>query len=127
MPDVLVTREQAEGKLPALCMCCGAPASVFVTRTLALKDPCATGRRFEYAEVALVTMMANLATTRWVRLRTAFCQEHRHYWNWRWVLLFGGLGVSLLLFIFCFALALMIKSRWGEAIAFLVPLAVGLV
>jgi hypothetical protein len=93
MAHVVVTREEAEGegKLPAACMCCGAPAAAWVTRRLMLKPP--QHGRFELAEVALIRSVHALATSPYVSLRTSFCEQHRHYWTVRMAVLFGGMGV----------------------------------
>jgi hypothetical protein len=93
MAHVVVTKEEAEaeGKLPAVCMCCGAPAAAWVTRRLMLKPP--QYGRFELAEVALVKSVHALATSPYVRLRTSFCDRHRHYWTVRAIVLFGGAGM----------------------------------
>jgi hypothetical protein len=90
MAHVVITREEAEieGKLPGICMCCGAPATVWVTRRLMLKHP--QYNRIELAEVAIVKSIHALATSPYVRLRTSFCHRHRHYWTIRFVVLFGG-------------------------------------
>jgi hypothetical protein len=93
MAHVVVTREEAEaeGKLPTVCTCCGAPAAVWVTRRLMLKPP--QYNRFELAEVALIKSVHALATSPYVLLRTSFCDQHRHYWTIRVIVLFGGMGM----------------------------------
>jgi hypothetical protein len=93
MAHVVVTREEAEteGKLPAVCACCGAPATVWVTRRLMLKPP--QFNRIELAEVAIIKSLHALATSPYVNLRTSFCEQHRHYWTVRAIVLFGGMGM----------------------------------
>jgi hypothetical protein len=91
MAYVVVTREEAEreGKLPAVCMCCGAPATAWVTRRQMLKPP--RYNRIELAEVAIFKSIHALATSPYVRLRTSFCDRHRHYWTIKLIVLFGGM------------------------------------
>ena len=91
MAHVVITREEAErkGKLPAVCMCCGAPATVWVTRRLMLKPP--QYNQVELAEVAIFKSIHALATSPYVGLRTSFCDQHRHYWTIKAIVLFGGM------------------------------------
>lgn len=91
MAHVVITREAAEtdGKLPALCMCCGAPATVWVTRRLMLKPP--RFNQVELAEIAIFKAVHALATSDYVHLRTSFCEKHRHYWRIKAIVLFGGM------------------------------------
>jgi hypothetical protein len=91
MAHIVITREEAEieGKLPALCMCCGAPATAWVTRRLMLKPP--KLNQIELAEVAIFKSIHALATSPYVRLRTSFCEQHRHYWTIKLIVLFGGM------------------------------------
>jgi hypothetical protein len=72
-------------------MCCGAPATAWVTRRLMLRPP--RFNRVELAEVAAVKTIHALATSPYVRLRTSFCEQHRHYWTIKLVVLFGGMLV----------------------------------
>jgi hypothetical protein len=91
MAHVVVTREEAEdeGKLPAVCMCCGAPATTWVTRRLMLKPP--RYNQVELAEVAIFKTIHALTTSPYVRLRTSFCDRHRHYWTIKLIVLLGGM------------------------------------
>ncbi len=91
MGHVVIMREEAEkvGKLSAVCMCCGALATVWVTRRLMLKPP--RSNQVELAEVAIFKTIHALATSPYVQLRTSFCDQHRHYWTIRLIVLFGGM------------------------------------
>jgi hypothetical protein len=93
MAHVVITREEAEseGKLPAVCMCCGAPATVWVTRRLMLKPP--RYNQVELAEVAIFKAIHALSTSPYVRLRTSFCDQHRHYWTIKLIVLLGGMAM----------------------------------
>ena len=90
MAHVVMTREEAEGegKLPAVCMCCGAPATAWITRRLMLKPP--RYNQVELAEVAIFKSIHALATSPYVHLRTSFCDHHRHYWTIKLIVLLGG-------------------------------------
>ncbi len=93
MGHVVIMREEAEkvGKLSAVCMCCGALATVWVTRRLMLKPP--RSNQVELAEVAIFKTIHALATSPYVRLRTSFCDQHRHYWTIKAIVLFGGMAM----------------------------------
>ena len=106
MAHVVITRDEAEreGKLPAVCMCCGAPATVWVTRRLMLKPP--RYNQFELAEIAIVKTLHALASSPYVRLRTSFCEQHRHYWTIKAVVLFGGMVMFFGALFLTFVLAL---------------------
>src|SRR2546430_2215392 len=91
MPDVLLTRHEADGNLPAVCMCCGAPATTWVSRTFLAHDPAVSGPS-GFLEVFAVRLLLATADTPQFRLRTSFCAEHRNYWHVRSVLLYGGIG-----------------------------------
>lgn len=93
MAQVAITMEEAQekGKLPAVCMCCGAPATVWATKRLMLKPP--QYNQVELAEIAVLKGIHALATSDYVRLRTSFCPQHQHYWTIRAIVLFGGAGL----------------------------------
>ena len=98
MPDVRLTSKEEEGALPAVCMCCGAPATFWAQRTFLLQDPAVRGPSV-FAEIYLVRLLLATAKTPRFRLRTSFCEQHRHYWNMRFALVFGGLaGLFAVLF-----------------------------
>ena len=106
MAHVVITREEAEveGKLPAVCMCCGAPATAWVTRRLMLKPP--RYNQVEIAEIAAIKALHALATSSYVRLRTSFCDQHRYYWIIKAIVLFGGMGLFFGAMFLTFVLAL---------------------
>jgi hypothetical protein len=106
MAHVVITREEAEseGKLPAVCMCCGAAATAWVTRRLMLKPP--RYNQVELAEVAIFKAVHALASSPYVRLRTSFCDQHRHYWTIKLIVLFGGMLMFFGAMFLTFVLAL---------------------
>jgi hypothetical protein len=106
MAHVVITREEAEkeGKLPSVCMYCGAPATVWVTRRLMLKPP--RYNQVELAEVAIFKAFHALSTSPYVRLRTSFCEQHRHYWTIKAVVLFAGAAMFFGALFLTFVLAL---------------------
>jgi hypothetical protein len=124
MAHVVVTREEAEteGKLPAVCMCCGAPATIWVTRRLMLKPP--QYNQVELAEIALIKSIHALATSPYVQLRTSFCEQHRHYWTVRLAVLFGGMLAFFATMFFAFVFGLVATINRPQPHAGLVALAV---
>jgi hypothetical protein len=85
-------------------MCCGAPANAWVTRRLMLKPP--RYNQIELAEVAAFKAIHALATSPYVRLRTSFCEQHRHYWTIKAIVLFGGMLLFFGALFITFVLAL---------------------
>src|SRR5260370_42275699 len=77
MAEVRLTRAEAEGDLPAVCMCCGAPATAWVTRSLLLRQPLIGGPRFQPAAVLLIRSVIALAGVPRLRLRPSFSERHR--------------------------------------------------
>lgn len=107
MADVHLTRSEADGDLPAACMCCGKPASVWVERTFLKRQPGVPGPS-GFAEIFVLRLLIAAASTPTFKFRTSFCEQHRHYWRIRtyltfgaigglFVVLFGGLAVTILL------------------------------
>jgi hypothetical protein len=107
MPDVHLTRGEANGDLPAACMCCGKPASVWVERTFMKHEPGVQGPS-GFQEIYVLRLLIAVANTPTFQLRTSFCDEHRYYWQIRnfvtfgslaglFVVLFGGLAFTILL------------------------------
>ena len=107
MADITLTRAEERGGLPAACLCCGAPATYFVERTLLLRDPHVPGPPV-FAEVFLVRFLIAHANTPKLRLRTSFCDQHSHYWLLRTGVLFGGLAALVLTVIVGIASAVLI-------------------
>ena len=118
MAEIFLTREEAKGDLPALCMCCGAPAKTRVTRSFMLRDPEVSGGPF--LEMRAIQAIAAHATVPRLSLPTYFCEQHRHYWHLRDGLKWGGLaGLLTLVFGGVAMIATLIftidfKSRWPE-------------
>jgi hypothetical protein len=91
MPDVHLTRGEADGDLPAACMCCGKPASVWIERTFMKHQPGVSGPS-GFAEILVLRLLIAAASTPTFKFRTSFCDEHRHYWQIRTFLTFGAIG-----------------------------------
>src|SRR5262249_27225486 len=108
--------------LPAVCMCCGAPATVWVTRRLMLKPP--QHNQIELAEIALIKSVHALATSPYVLLRTSFCEQHRHYWTIKLAVLFGGMLMFFAALFFAFVFGLVATLNRPQPHAGLVALAV---
>jgi hypothetical protein len=109
--EVRLTRAEAEGDLPAACMCCGAPATAWVTRSLLLRSPVVGGPRVQPAEVLLIRTIIALAGVPRLRLRTSFCDRHRWYWHLRFGLLFGGLAGLLAFLVGGFVVLAVVLAR----------------
>ncbi len=97
MAEVFLTREEAEGDLPALCMCCGAAATTRVTRRFMLRDPEIGGPGVQFAEILAIQRIVALANVPRLSLPTYFCDRHRYYWHLRECLRWGGLAALLTL------------------------------
>ena len=91
MPDVHLTRCEADGDLPAACMCCGKPASVWIERRFMKHQPGVRGPS-GFQEIFVLRLLIAAASTPTFKLRTSFCEQHRHYWIVRNFLMFGGIG-----------------------------------
>jgi hypothetical protein len=109
MPDLRLTRDEEKGALPDVCMCCGAPATACVERTFLLRDPNVPGPS-GFAEVFLVRLAVAAANAPRLRLRTSFCEQHRHYWGLRSAILFGGLAGLLVALLAGFACVIYLLS-----------------
>jgi hypothetical protein len=91
MPDIRLTRTEEQGRLPAACMCCGAPATAYVEQSFPVRPP-APQHPSRSAIVTAIQVLQSVAQTPRVRIRTSFCAAHRNYWRWRLALQFGGLA-----------------------------------
>jgi hypothetical protein len=72
---------QADGYLPAVCMCCGRPATTTTTKRMSWHP-------------AWVGGLAAMIMTKYATVQAPFCDEHKGHWFKRALLLWG----SLLLF-----------------------------
>jgi hypothetical protein len=91
MPEIVLARHEAKGNLPDACMCCGEPATTWITRTFLARAPEVPGPSV-FMEVFAVRLLLATANVPRFHLRTSFCEQHRHYWTLRAGLLFGGLA-----------------------------------
>ncbi len=84
MAQIWLHLDQADGYLPAVCMCCGEPATVTQTKRVKWHPPWAPG------------IMA-LAMTRYATLQAPFCDKHKGHW-FKWsMVLWGSFFLFLLL------------------------------
>jgi hypothetical protein len=88
---VHLTRDEVESDLPAACMCCGEPATIFIDRTFLARDP-AFRRDDVFWEIFMVRMLFALANVPRHTVRTSFCARHQNYWRRRAVLAWGGVA-----------------------------------
>jgi hypothetical protein len=128
MADLRLTRDEEEGELPAVCMCCGAPATDWSEQTFLLRPPAVEGPS-GFATVHAARMLESMVNAPRLRLRTSFCPEHRHYWTTRLLLVFGGLaglggvllaGIAVVVYLFA---VVKVDAPWPAACV-IVPLAV---
>jgi hypothetical protein len=120
MAEVLLTRDEEKGRLPAACMVCGERATAWVEKTFMLRDPAVHGPS-GFAEVHAARLVIAAAQAPRLRLRTSFCESHRHYWALRLGLLLGGLagllavllaGVAVVVFLFA---VVKVDAPWPAA------------
>jgi hypothetical protein len=128
MADVVLTRDEEGGRLPAACMCCGQPATAWVEKTFLLRDPAVVGPS-GFAEVYAARLLIAAAGAPRLRLRTSFCESHQLYWTLRLGLLLGGLvglgavlagGLAVVVFFFA---VVKVEAPWPVAFV-LVPFVV---
>lgn len=109
MPDVLLTRHEAEGHLPDVCMCCGARATIRINRVFLASDPEVKGPS-GFLEVFAIRLLIAIADAPRIRVRTSFCERHRHYWSLRSVILFGGLAGMLAVIVLGFLVVALLMT-----------------
>src|SRR5208283_1344571 len=68
---------QADGYLPAVCMCCGRPATTTKTKRMSWHPQWGGG-------------LAALIMTKYATLQAPFCDEHKGHWFKRALLLWGS-------------------------------------
>jgi hypothetical protein len=95
MPVVRLHRCEAEdGDLPAVCMCCGAPARFTQSKVFKWHPPwvlaLALVGLLPYAIVAIIL-------TKRMRVWAPLCDRHQGHWFWRGVYSWGGLIVLIVL------------------------------
>jgi hypothetical protein len=89
MALVRLTREEASGKLPLVCVRCGAPAIGFRTKKNWYPP---------WANVfVLVLFVPLLILSRRVRLRLPFCSDHYDHWLLRSIVVWGSLVAAWVL------------------------------
>src|SRR4051812_1995715 len=92
MPEIRLHLQQADGKLPAVCMCCGQTATVTTTKKMQWCPPWVgvliLGGLLPYLIVAAIM-------TRRATLQAPMCEDHKKHWFTRNLVMWG----SLLLFL----------------------------
>jgi hypothetical protein len=88
MALVRLTREEARGKLPLVCVCCGGPAAGFRTK-ISWYPPWANIFCFAFF-VPLILLI------RRIRLTLPFCNEHYGHWLRRSLAVWGSLAIVYL-------------------------------
>jgi hypothetical protein len=91
MPQVRLDLREADGRLPPVCMCCGAPATVFKTKKMYFWP------RWTLFLIILHPFLFWLAAfifSKKARVRAPFCDRHQRHWLDRRLLSWGS-GASL--------------------------------
>jgi hypothetical protein len=112
-------------------MSCGDPATAWVEQTFLLQAPTVQGPSV-FVEILAARLLYAAANAPRLRLRTSFCERHRHYWSLRFALVFGGLagllavllgGIAVVVFLFA---VVKVDAPWPSACV-IVPLILFLV
>jgi hypothetical protein len=103
----LLLDEAGEGKVPPVCVCCGAPAAVTKNHTAFVG---LGGLPFIVIPL-LIVFVFQRATS--IRLCLPFCSWHRNYWLWRRVINFGSFALMIVLVLGTYFLDL--ASQAGSA------------
>ncbi len=78
MAAVILTRDVLScDRLPAVCMCCGAPATLFLKQRLALRSPWVLMLAWFAGPLALLLFERGVAR---VALDVPLCPTHQHHW-----------------------------------------------
>jgi hypothetical protein len=81
MPKVRLRRYEAEdGRLPRVCMCCGAPSDVEKIKTFSWTPPWVG---FLILLSILPYIIVALVLTQRCRARVPLCNQHSNHWSWR--------------------------------------------
>lgn len=78
MAQIRLHVQQADGYLPAVCMCCGEPATAMINRRMSWCPPWVGG-------------IIALALTKYARVQAPFCDRHKGHWFKRALTLWGSL------------------------------------
>jgi hypothetical protein len=102
MARLRLSRSEVEDDLlPAVCMCCGAPAAVRKTKAFAWDQPGILSVLLLLGiciwPLLLVGLLIAVLNTRRMQVRVPLCEAHQHYWRLRTLFTFGGLAAFLVL------------------------------
>jgi hypothetical protein len=79
--------EAEEGRLPPVCMCCGAPADLTKAKLFNWHP----GWVYALILVGLLPfLIVALVLTKRMRVRAPVCAAHTYYWTWRSLFVLGG-------------------------------------
>jgi hypothetical protein len=110
MSNVKLTSAEVDGKLPLVCMVCGARASLTVTKQFNW-NPLQGGTGIAVGPMASPLGQAvAMATTRWKKVQTPLCSRHKHYWFAEWWALGLGCGPALFLVLIVVVAALVLAA-----------------
>jgi hypothetical protein len=89
--------ELEEGLLPAVCMRCGAPATLTKAKTFAWHptwiDTLIILGLICFTPLLLVGIVVAISMTKRMRVPAPLCHAHQNHWSWRAAFIWGGLGV----------------------------------
>ncbi len=92
---------QADGYLPAVCMCCGRPATATTTKKMRWHPQWVGG-------------IAALIMTKYATVQAPFCDQHKGHWFKRGLLLWGSLCLFALIAVAALVFAVNLERRASE-------------
>jgi hypothetical protein len=114
---VVLTADEAEDDLPAVCLCCGAPATVWKRQFFAVGE---VGHHIGIGGIggviALIFILVDVvrvASGRPLCLCAPFCDRHQNHWLTRLWIILGGVAALVLVFIILIALIILTARTEG--------------
>jgi hypothetical protein len=93
--------EAREGDLPAVCMRCGAEATLAKDKSFSWYPPWISTLLVVgilcFSPLIVVAVILMLTMSKRARVRVPLCEQHQNHWLWRSWFVFGGLLVFVLL------------------------------
>jgi uncharacterized membrane protein len=112
MPFVQLHYDEAEGRLPDVCMRCGARAVCRVNKTIRLYDTESYYGRGVFALVRMLIDFSRYLSSPTLQLRGPFCEQHRNHWAFRRALVWGL--IALLPVVVLVAILLCTVGEWSN-------------
>jgi hypothetical protein len=108
----LTKQESKEGRLPPVCMRCGAPATID-QHTVLYWRPWWVSLSF-YPSIAfyfIPFLILDSLFGKKAGLHAPMCELHRNHWRWRLLILYGAFATSVLLFVAGMAIGFDLADR----------------